>query len=213
MARQRAKHWYWLDHARITEDDRSWLGDVRQLTLWNVEIPNGFLASLPHLWWVDIRGGSATDLEVIRGATGLQYLRVNQIRGMTDLSLIQDLRSLRLLQLYGLSKVTQIPALSGLDQLERADAGQMTGLQSLAGVLDAPNLRELFLLRKLQVSPDDQERILQHPSLKFFNWMAEDVPVKVWEPVCNRITLPKAISCHPEDWFEKHTTGTRVTFD
>ena len=81
---------FWLDHAKIADDDRNWLKAAERLTLWNVLVPDGFLAKLPRLWWLDLRGGSATDLSVAKGCTKLRYLQVNQVRGMADLR--NDLR-------------------------------------------------------------------------------------------------------------------------
>ena len=45
----------WLDHAVITDDDFARLKSCRRLSLWNVDVPDGFLARLPKLWWVDLR--------------------------------------------------------------------------------------------------------------------------------------------------------------
>jgi hypothetical protein len=169
--------------------------------LWNVNVPPGLLAKLDKLWWLDIRGGSATDLRVAKGASNLQYLAVNQVRGMRDLSVVSEMTKLRYLNLYGLPQVTQLPSLSALGKLEHASLGQMRGLLSLRGLLKAPNLRELELRRKISVSDDDIDGIIKHPSIKQFDWIAEDVPEKVWVPVVEKIGLPSVPCRYPEDWF------------
>ena len=83
---------------------------VERLILWNVQIPSGFLARLSKLWWLDIRGGSACDLDVARGASKLRYLAVNQVRGMQDLSAIEEMLSLRYVDLYGLPQMKTLPS-------------------------------------------------------------------------------------------------------
>lgn len=194
---------YWIDHAAIADTDISWLEDVTQLTLWNVTMPPDFLGRLRHLTWLDIRGGSAEVLAVGQ-ARSLHYLSVNQMRGLTDVSQIAQLLKLRRLDLYGLSRVCTLPSLKGLDALSHVTIGQMRALISLAPVLDAPNLKELALLRKIAVGPEDLGRIQEHPRLEAFEWFAEGVPDKVWMPVCEQVKLPKVRPMLPRDWFATH---------
>lgn len=70
-----------IDHAALSESDVEWLHDVEHLTLWNVTAPPGFLARLPWLWLLDIRGGSGPDLIQVHGCKSLRGLVVNQVRG------------------------------------------------------------------------------------------------------------------------------------
>jgi hypothetical protein len=156
---------------------------------------------LEKLWWLDIGGGTASDLEVARGAAKLQYLAVNQVRGMHDMSLISEMTCLRYVDLYGLPKVTQLPAFSTLANLEHASLGQMRGLLSLHGLLQAPRLRELQLIRKINVHAKDVDEIINHPTIKQFSWFAEDVPEKIWAPVVRKIGLPPVAYSHVEEWF------------
>jgi hypothetical protein len=191
----------WLDHAELIEEDLEWLSDTERLTLWNVKVPVGLLARIEKLWWLDIRGGSATDLAAAEGAGKLQYLAVNQVRGMTDLSLVAEMPALRYIDLYGLPKVTELPPCAALVNLEHANLGQMRGLVSLHGLLQAPNLRELKLSRKINVSETDVNGIIGHPAIEAFSWFAEDVPSKVWVPVVEKIGLPEVPVMFPETWF------------
>lgn len=190
-----------LDHVELIEEDIVWLSKTERLTLRNVKAPAGLLARIETLWWLDIRGGSATDLSIAKGAESLQYLGVNGVRGMTDLSLVGDMLSLRYLRLHGGPNVAQLPSCSRLVNLEHAFVGQLRGIVSLRGLLEAPNLRELVLFGKVNVSEDDVSGIVDHPALEAFNWFAEDVPNKVWVPVLKKIELPKARPVHPEEWF------------
>src|SRR5258708_39853119 len=103
-----------LNHVELIDEDIEWLSKTERLTLWNVKVPAGLLARIETLWWLDIRGGSATDLAVANGANKLQYLAVNQVRGMCDLSLVAELVALRYLDLYGLPKVAELPSCARL---------------------------------------------------------------------------------------------------
>ena len=194
---------FWLDHPEIAESDLGWLHSAQRLTLWDVVVPAGFLASLPKLWWLDIRGGSAADLEVVRGAVGLRYLAVNQVRGMRDLSQLPSIPVLEYLDVYGLPHVIELPSFRTSLKLDHVSLGQLRGLTSLEGLLDAPNLQELQPVRKMNVSDSDVERIRRHPALQRFSWFAEDVPVKVWEPVVKAAALPPVPVVFPKAWFEQ----------
>ena len=192
----------WLDHAFIAESDFEWLENVESLTLWNVKVPEGFLATLPNLWWIDLRGGSALDLSIIEGCRTVKYLQVNQIRGITDLDQVPKLQSLQFLSLYGLPKVTALPSLKPLQSLGRIELGMLKGLSSIEGALEAPNLKELLILKTVSVLPGDVETINSHPTLEFFDWYIEDVPARMWEPVKSQINLPATKTMHHEKWFE-----------
>ena len=199
-----------LDHVELLDEDIEWLSKTERLTLWNVEVSVGLLARVEKLWWLDIRGGSATDLAVAKGADKLQYLAVNQVRGMCDLSIVSQMTTLRYLSLYGLSKVTELPSCAEVTNLEHAKIGQMCELRSLHGLLQAPNLRELQLAKKIGISETDVAEIIGHANIKAFRWFAEDVPDKVWVPVVEKIALPAVSPMHPEEWFglAEFTTGS-----
>jgi hypothetical protein len=201
VAKRRNNRILWLDHVELLDEDLEWLAAIERLTIWNVKVPPGLLAKLARLWWLDIRGGSATHLGVAKGVRNLQYLAINQVRAMRDLSAVSEMTTLRYLSLYGLPQVTELPSLSALGKLEHASLGQMRGLQSLQGLLEAPNLRELRFIRKINVNDDDVEGIINHTAIKQFHWFAEDLPDKVWAPVVERIGLPPVPFLHPEDWF------------
>jgi hypothetical protein len=201
VASMRIANGVWIDHGVIKDSDFEWLQTAERLTLWNVKIPDGFLAKLPKLWWLDVRGGSAENLSVAQGCTQLKYLAVNGIRGLSDISEIANFKHLQLLMIYAAPQVITPPSLRQLEDLARIELGNMAGLQSLVPFLDAPNLKELLFCKKLTVSVADVQNIKQHPSLEKFNWDGLDVPVKDWEPVVNSVNLPQPRSMHPEEWF------------
>lgn len=191
----------WLDHATLRERDLAWLAPIRVLTLWAVKLPPGLLAALPALEHVDVRGGSGTSVEVVTGCRGLRSLRVNQVRGVTDLSAVVDLASLELLSLYGLPRVAAIPSLAPLTALRRIEVGSMAGLHGLTGVHDAPALEELWLVNAVGVAPDDAGRLAENATLRELSWDAPDVPVSTTRPFLERVGRPRARGMHIADWF------------
>ena len=202
VAQDRGDGEFWIDHAVVTEADLAWLGSARRLTLWNVRVPNGFLAALERLWWLDLRGGTATDLSTVRGCQRLRYLQLNQIRGLRDLGVLPTLISLELLSLYGLTRVESAPSLAPLDRLLRLEVGQLQRLPALAGLLDAPNLEELLLAKRVGVTDADVDQILGH-SVQTFLWLTDGVSRKTSGPVLARVQLPATRSLAPADWFEQ----------
>ena len=171
--------------------------------MWAVDLPEGFLATLPNLDWLDVRGGSGASADFVIGCDRLRYLQINQIRGLSDVSAVGDLVTLELLSLYGLPKVTVLPSLARLGALARLELGSLKGLESIAPALDAPSLAELCLIRSVSMDADDPRRIRDAPQIKAFDWFAEDVPVRVWEPVVRVVDKPATAAVNPSDWFAK----------
>lgn len=191
-----------IDHATIVEDDFERLADVERLTLWNVKVPADFLPRLNRLWWVDWRGGGkGQQIEQLTACPGLRYVSLNQIRGVDDLQFLAELTSLEMVRIYGMSAVQRLPSLAGLTSLRRLEIGQMKLLESIHPALDAPNLEELLLIKRVNVPPEDVRAIKSHAALRAFDWFAEDVPDRVWVPVREAITLPRTRPMHPEEWF------------
>jgi hypothetical protein len=190
-----------MDHAVIEASDIDWLAPVRRLTLWAVDLPEGFLETLPNLDWLDVRGGSGASADFVSGCNRLRYLQINQVRGLSDVSAIGDLLTVELLSLYGLPKVTVLPSLARLRALARLELGSLKGLESIAPALDAPALAELYLLRAVSMDADDPRRNRDAPQIKAFDWFAEDVPDRIWEPVVREVDKPPASAVNPSDWF------------
>lgn len=181
----------WLDHVTLRDEDLSWLGAATSVTAWAVRTPIGFWSRLPLLERLDVRGGTALRADFVGGCAGLRWLQINQVRGIEDLGALLSLDVLEFLSLYGLPRVSAIPSMSRLTNLRFAEVGSMKGLDGLGGLLDAPNLEQLTLILAVQLDPGDAEHVAEHPSIRAFGWFAEDVPVKTWVPVVERIAKPK----------------------
>jgi hypothetical protein len=116
------------------------------------------------------------------------------------------LKSLELLSLYGLPQVENLPSAATLSGLVRVELGSMKGLASIRPLLSAPALEELQLQRRVQLSDDDVAAIANHPTLQRFGWIAEDVPVHVWQPIVAAVALPSPAAFRPEAWLDQRPT-------
>lgn len=203
VARRRSATDIWIDHAFITESDFHWLEPVERLVLWNVKLPDNFLARLPHLKMLDVRGGTAKNTSFLEGLVNLQVLVLNQIRGVKRTDEIAKLTSLRYLQLYGFPKIIELPNCEALIHLERASLGSLKRLKSLSGLLKARSLSELEFVKAMGTDSIDTLAIRAHPSIERFTWFAENVPDKVWLPVNSAIALPDLKPMQPADWYDE----------
>jgi hypothetical protein len=194
---------FWIDHRTVADVDADSLAEARHLTLWNVRLPPDFFARLPNLQILDLRGGSGTSLEAVKGALSLRALVVNQIRGLADISAIGHLDRLEFLSLYGLSRVERLPSLAQLAKLRRVELGQMRNLRDVTGLGEAPALEELFLLRRLGLQVEDIGPLREHPTLRAFDWFWEDVPASQAQPVLQALPLAKAQPMSPEEWLRE----------
>jgi len=80
----------------------------------------------------------------------------------------------------------------------------MKGLSGLGPLLEAPRLEELLLMGPVALSSTDPEAIAAHPTIRAFEWFAEDVPDKTWIPVVDRVGRPKAQPREASDWFDRN---------
>lgn len=198
---QRDRH-VWIDHQTVRSSEVGLLVGARTMTLWNVRVPEDFYAQLPNLRLLDLRGGSAEDLEPITLTPLLQGLVINQVRGLRDLSAITHLVNLEILSLYGIPGVTRLPSLAGLHRLRRVELGQMRDLNDLSTLAEAPALEELFFSRKLDITADSMTPLQGHPTLRAFDWFWEDVAVSRALPVLEALPLPNPPLMRPGEWFD-----------
>lgn len=182
---------FWLDHATLDDEAVTRLNDARSLTMWNVKVPADFYHRVPVLEALDIRGGSAPDLEPVRDATQLRSLAVNQVRRVTDLTWLTGLQELESLSLYGLSRIEVLPSFAASRRLRSVELGQMRRLHDIRGIAQAPALEELRFVRKLAVTAAGMEAFVGHRSLKRFGWFSEDVPLSQARAVLDALPLPR----------------------
>ena len=191
-----------VSHWTIKPAELDRLAELRHLTLWNVRFPACFrFADLSALELLDIRGGSRSQLDYLEGAVTLRGLVVNQVRGLADLSVISGLTGLRILTIYGLAQVERLPDLTALTDLERLEIGQLRALSQWHGLTTPPRIREVFFENKLNPDLAVIDRLALHPTLESFHWSSADVPARISEPVCERLSgFAAARAVLPEAW-------------
>jgi hypothetical protein len=91
------------------------LTTLEDLTLRSISTENlDYVCGLPRLWSLDIKLGGIRDFSSIYGKQSIKYLKLWQIRGLSDLRFISSLTGLQYLYLHALRSVIDIPDLSSL---------------------------------------------------------------------------------------------------
>ena len=111
--------------------------------------------------------------------------------------------SLQLLSIYGQPGLVAFPSFVRLKELRRVELGSLKGLMEVSGMLEAPGIEELYLMKMVRLSPGDIDLLAAYEPLQRFYWFAEDVADKVWVPVRDRLALPLAQTLFPEEWFSQ----------
>ncbi len=100
------------------------------------------IVELDHLIMLSLRGSKITNVEVLKGLTGLQILNLRGTR-ITDLSPVAGLQNLEILDV-GETWVSDLSPLAGLSKLERLDVGD-TQLRTLEPATRIKNLNWINL--------------------------------------------------------------------
>lgn len=195
-------HWqeegaFWADHVDISNFEQHLVGAER-ITFWNVmgEIDR-VLPTLSKLWWLDLRGGSASNLEWICNCVNLKYLMLNQIRGLSNVAFIGGLKNLQLLELRALKKVTDLPDCSALLALRRVNLLAMNGISDVGSLASAPALTDLMVYNSNNIDYSSFDAFRNHKNLKRFTWWNERKPYLdgVLSMPCERTSIE-----HPEQF-------------
>ena len=192
----------WISHDKVKPSDLPRLSAVRNLTVWNVRFPDGLLAQLPNLEFLDIRGGSRADLALLDGCQRLRGLVVNQVRGLSDAGSVSTLDGLEILSFYGLAKLQALPPMRRLTRLRRLELGQLRGLTDWSSVLELVSLEELLFKNKLVPDRAVIDRLAHYSPLRYFDWWGPDEPqstLKYVRESLGRERPPRTL--RPETWF------------
>ena len=139
---------------------------LEELSLRSVTLPDlSTLTSLHGLRSLELKLGGTKDLDLLPQVGKLEHLEIWQVKGLTDLSPIADLKHLRYLFLETLNHVESLPDLRGLEVLERLQISGMKLLKSIEPISRAPNIRHLVLSAP-QLRVPDMEALIDHPTLE-----------------------------------------------
>lgn len=195
----------WLSDMKLGPDASTRLGGARWLTLTNVGVPRDFYSRLSGLVELEIDGGSAKDVPLIREATEIKRLALLRLRA-TDLGWITELSGLESLSLYSLPRIEAMPSLAGLPKLRFVQVGQMIRLHDVAGIAQAPALEELRFVKQLAVTAESMKPLVGHPTLARFGWWwDEGVSAAQGRAVLDALPLPRP------DW-DGGDIGAHVSF-
>jgi hypothetical protein len=148
-------------------DGVSALTSVEKLTLRSVTLPDlSALLPLRSLTSLELKLGGTRDLALLPQLGPITYLEIWLIRGLSDLSMLQDVITLERLGLEALRNVTELPDLSRLTRLTNVSLRNMKGLTDLSALATAPALQHLWLWESPNLQPEAVLPLVGHPSLK-----------------------------------------------
>ena len=182
------------------------LNGTRSLTLCNVRLGPGVTLAELQLTWLDLRGGTRSNVDDVGECVTLRGLCINQVRGLTDVDPVSRLSGLEILSLYGLAKLTHLPDLSRLAKLRRLDVGKMRSLTDWRNLASPPALEELQFQNKLAPSAEVMAAVGSSAHLARFGWYAPDEPRSIVDPIIELVAKAPARWVRPEEWLESLTT-------
>jgi hypothetical protein len=140
---------------------------LSDLTLRSITTPDlRYLAPLPNLRSLDIKLGGIRSFAGVEGKSGIQYLELWQIRGLSDVGVIATLPGLQNLFLQSLPRVTRLPSLRGARHLRRILLQNMKGLSDFGELEWAPALEEFALVEGSAQEPEQLLPVLGNCSVR-----------------------------------------------
>lgn len=136
--------------------------DIRSITLPDLEI----LRPLDKLWWFSLKLGGTNIIDLLPEIGKLKYLEIWRVRGLSDLSPISEIGSLQYLFLQTLNRVITLPSFRNMAKLRRVHLETLKGVTNLSPLLEASSLEEILILNMPQLTPENFEPLIVHPSLK-----------------------------------------------
>ena len=120
---------------------------------------------LAHLRDFQLFLGGTRNILGLRRLPQLENLFMMRITKMSDLSVLQELKSLKTLRLDWMRNVTSIPSFAALSQLEKVELDTMKGLTDLSPIAAAPALRRLSISAMPQLDAESFRCFVGHPCL------------------------------------------------
>jgi len=143
------------------------LKKIRKLILRSISTKNlDFLKGLDELWLVDIKLGGIQNFDALKTLPKLKYLELWQIRNLSDLSFISELKTLQNLFIQSLKQVTELPNFENNSKIRRIYLENLKGLTSLNSLKNVPNLKELVYVLAENQEPENLIPALENKSLE-----------------------------------------------
>lgn len=145
----------------------STLSELERLTLRSITVPDlSALVPLKNLWWLAIKLGGTNKLALLPSVGRLKYLELWQIRGLTNIEPVGQVRTLQCLFLQSLKHITELPSFRELKDLRALYIESLRGLQDLSPITEAEHLEELAFINSPNIRLDQLVPLKNMRSLK-----------------------------------------------
>lgn len=149
----------------------SGLRTLESLMLRSVPLADlALLTPLDKLKSLDLKLGGTSDLRLLPRVGRLEQLEIWQVRGLSDVAPIGEVRTLQKLFLQSLPQVRRLPAFEELTTLRDVTLHAMKGVTDLTPLATAPALESLSLIAMGHLKPAHLRPLIGHPTLRRGLW-------------------------------------------
>ncbi|QOS76834.1 hypothetical protein JNUCC31_18535 [Paenibacillus sp. JNUCC31] len=124
----------------------------------------GYLNDLTNLRELHLSFGGAENLDSLAGMESLELLKLLRVKGLSDLSVLPELKGVRLLAIEDQPQLTSLPSLENLTELQRIYLNNVN-VENTAWAETSESLKELALLQMKYITAEDIESLIHHKSL------------------------------------------------
>ncbi|MFD1989354.1 hypothetical protein ACFSGI_05245 [Paenibacillus nicotianae] len=143
------------------------LTTLERLGLHSISVSDlDFVTNLDRLLFLSIIWGGTRNLNALKKMTGIQYLRLSQIKGLDDIEPISSMYGLQYLYLEGLPHITELPIFTELNKLRKVELVSMKKLKSLETLEHAPVLIEFVHREAWEMEVASYTPLMRNSSLQ-----------------------------------------------
>lgn len=125
----------------------------------------GYLKNLTDLRELHLSFGGAENLDSLAGMESLQLLKLLRVKGLSDLTVLPELKGLRLLGIEDQPHISSLPSLENLTELQRVFLNNVN-VENMEWAKTSKSLKELALLQMKHINAEDIESLIHHTSLE-----------------------------------------------
>lgn len=124
------------------------------------------LKPLRHLVKLDLHLGAIADLSALGAHPQLKVLSLSRIRGLEDLSSLEQLVGLQALRIIDQPRIVTLPRMDALRHLRLVELDGLRSLEDFTPLASAPNLEELRIYKATKQEPSMLTALVRHPTLR-----------------------------------------------
>ncbi|KOY17467.1 leucine-rich repeat domain-containing protein [Paenibacillus xylanivorans] len=121
----------------------------------------GYLKDLTNLRELHLSFGGAENLDSLAGMESLQLLKLLRVKGLSDLSVLPELKGVRLLGIEDQPHLTSLPSLENLTELQRVFLNNVN-MENIDWAKTSKSLKELALLQMKHITAEDIDSLIHH---------------------------------------------------